>query len=65
MVRHLLQTAPADALCDFCLAFACGVSPIEMRAITAAILDEDPQHFRRAATCASCRRAVPALMCAK
>jgi hypothetical protein len=34
--RRLLSSAPGEALCDACLAFACGSSLIEMRAVTMA-----------------------------
>lgn len=57
-VRQLLQSAPDDALCDACLAFACSVSVIEMRAWTELLLRIDPQ-FQRASTCASCHEIVP------
>jgi len=59
-VRRLLLSAPGDALCDACLAFACEVSLIEVRAFTRVLLQTDPQ-FQRASTCASCRRTAPSI----
>jgi hypothetical protein len=60
-VRRLLRSAPGEALCDSCLAFACAVSLIEMREATEVLLHTEPQ-FQRAATCASCRRTVPSII---
>jgi len=59
-VRHLLESAPGEALCDACLAFACAVSLVEMRAFTKVVLQIDPQ-FQRASTCVGCGRTVPAI----
>ena len=60
-LRGLLRSAPYEAVCDACLAFACAVSLTEMRALTEALLQIDAQ-FQRAATCASCRRTVPSIL---
>jgi hypothetical protein len=56
-VRRLLMNTPADALCDACLAVACGTTPIKMEPITAALRQE--ASFARGARCASCRRTGP------
>ena len=61
-LRYLLRSAPGEPLCDGCLAFACAVSLTEMRALTAALRDAEPQHFRQAPTCASCRRTVASIV---
>ena len=55
-VRCLLMHAPGEALCDGCLALACGVSLTEMRLITRRLLAHPG--FRRGTTCASCQRDV-------
>jgi hypothetical protein len=57
-LRSLLLSAPGEALCEACLALACAVSLVEMRALTEVLTQTEPE-FRRAATCASCRRMVP------
>jgi hypothetical protein len=62
-LRSLLRSAPGDALCDACLAFACDVSLTEMRELTSALLLAEPDRFQRAPTCASCRRTVSAIIC--
>jgi hypothetical protein len=59
-VRCLLMDGPGDALCDACLALACALSLVEMRAITRRILG-DPR-FRRGGSCASCGRVVPTIV---
>ena len=59
-VRRLLSDSPNEALCDACLAFACGTSLIEMREITAGLVVEDSD-VQRGRTCASCRRTVPCI----
>ena len=61
LVRQLLVDAPGDALCDACLALACGTTLTEMREITRALTAADPT-IQRAATCASCRRTVAAVV---
>ena len=61
-VARLLRSAPGDALCNACLAFACAASFTEMRAWTAILLRAEPQQFRRAPTCASCGRTVPSIL---
>ena len=62
-VRRLLSDSPGEALCDACLAFACGTSLAEMREVTRALALEDAA-IQRAATCASCRRTVAAILVA-
>jgi hypothetical protein len=59
-VRRLLSSAPAEPLCDACLAFACATSFIEMRAVTETLLESD-RAFDRGSSCAACRRTVPTL----
>jgi len=61
LVRQLLVDAPGDALCDACLALACGTTLTEMREITGGLTAADPA-IQRAATCASCRRTVAAVV---
>jgi len=53
-VRRQLMNTPADALCDGCLAVACGTPLTQMEAITATLRHE--AGFARGARCASCRR---------
>jgi len=53
-VRRQLMNTPADALCDGCLAVACGTPLTQMEAITATLRQE--AGFARGARCASCRR---------
>jgi len=60
-LRSLLQSAPGEALCDACLAFACATSLVEMREMTEVLLQTEPQ-FQRVSSCASCRRIVPAII---
>ena len=55
IVRQLLTDSPGEALCDACLAFACGTSLTEMRQITRVLATGDST-IRRGATCASCGR---------
>jgi hypothetical protein len=57
LARRLLTTMPANALCDTCLALACGTTLTEMHEITKALAD-DGLHFQPASTCASCRHTV-------
>ena len=57
--RQLLVDAPGNALCDACLALACGTTVTEMRETTKVLLAHVAS-FHRASTCASCRRTVPA-----
>lgn len=59
-VRQLLSTAPGEALCDACLAFACAISLTEMRAVTERLVNSDAA-LRRGSSCRSCRRTVPAI----
>jgi hypothetical protein len=61
LARQLLIDAPSDALCDSCLALACGATLVEMRQITKVLLGESTI-FRQDATCASCRRTVAAIV---
>src|SRR5438045_3496896 len=61
LVRQLLVDAPGDALCDACRALACGTTLTEMREITGGLTAADPA-IQRAATCASCRRTVAAVV---
>jgi hypothetical protein len=61
LARQLLIDAPRDALCDCCLALACGTSLAEMRQITKALLGESTT-FHQDATCASCHRTVAAIV---
>lgn len=51
----MLTQCPGEPLCDACLAFACSVSLIEMRAVTGAVARGEP-FTHGTATCASCRR---------
>ena len=55
LARQLLIDAPSDALCDPCLALACGATLTEMRQITKALLGQSTT-FHQDATCASCHR---------
>src|SRR5215470_10527964 len=59
-VRRLLLDSAGEALCDSCLAFACSTSLLEMRQVTEQLLSG--ASFQRVATCASCRRPVPAIV---
>jgi len=61
----LLRSSPGEPVCDACLAFACSVSLATMRELTGALLHVEPHRFQRASTCASCRRTVPSIVCAK
>jgi hypothetical protein len=61
IVRRRLADTPGDAFCDACLAFSCGMSLMEMRALTRALAAEDP-NIRRGATCASCGRTVATIL---
>jgi len=56
-VRRLLSNWPGEALCDSCLAFACGTSLADMSEITAGLVVEDAD-IQRGRTCANCRRTV-------
>ena len=56
-----MRSAPGDALCDACLAFACAVSLTEMRALTEVLIRTDAQ-FARASSCTSCDHAVPSII---
>jgi hypothetical protein len=58
LARQLLFDAPGDALCDSCLALACATTLSEMREITKALVAGESSSFRKAATCANCRRTV-------
>jgi len=58
-VRRLLMDAAGEALCDWCLAFACSSSLMDMRAVTEDLLKTPIFHVRE--SCASCRRTVPAV----
>ena len=60
LARQLLIDAPSDALCDSCLALACGATLTEMRQITKALLGQSTT-FHQDATCASCHRVVAAI----
>jgi hypothetical protein len=62
-LRFLLESAPGEAVCDACLAFACGTSLAEMRELTEGLLRAEPLTFQRASSCASCRRTVPTIVC--
>jgi len=57
-----LDSAPGDAVCDVCLAFACAVSLIEIREIIETFLRVEPEHFERAAICAGCGRTAPSIV---
>jgi|SRR5438132_2719329 len=61
LARQFLIDAPSDALCDSCLALACGATLVEMRQITTALLGEGTA-FHQDATCASCHRTVAAIV---
>ena len=61
IVRQLLTDSPGEALCDACLAFACGTSLTEMRQITR-VLAADDLTIRRGGTCASCGRTVASML---
>ena len=56
---RVLVDAAGEALCDSCLAFACSVSLLEMRALTEDLLTSPS--FQRRDGCISCRRTVPAV----
>jgi len=60
-VRRLLSSAPAEALCDACLALACAVSLIDMRAVTEQLTEADSS-FHRGSSCTRCRRSVPTIV---
>ena len=60
IVQRLLVDAAGEALCDSCLAFACSTTLFEMRRVTEQMLSG--ARFQRTATCASCRRPVPAIV---
>jgi hypothetical protein len=59
-VRRLLSRAPAEELCDACLALACAASLSDMRAVTETLIEAD-RRFYRGASCVRCRRSVPTL----
>jgi len=61
LARQLLIEAPSDALCDSCLALACGTTLAEMRQITKTLLGQSTT-FHQDATCASCHRTVAAIV---
>ena len=61
LARQLLIDAPTDALCDSCLALACGATLTEMRQITKALLGLNTT-FHQDATCASCHRVVATIV---
>ena len=60
LARQLLIDAAGDALCDACLALACGTSLTEMHQITRDLAADNPS-IRRGAACASCGRTVPSI----
>lgn len=60
LVQRLLADSPGEALCDACLAFACGTSLAEMRQITEALVAEESS-IALGPRCASCRRTVAAV----
>jgi hypothetical protein len=55
-LQRVLQSAPGEAICDACLAFACSVPLTDTREVTEALVRVEPEHFHRAMTSASCRR---------
>ena len=59
----LLRSSPGESLCDACLALACSVSLMTMRAFTDALLHAESHEFDRATTCVSCGRTVPSIVC--
>src|SRR5437773_11932484 len=61
IVRQVLTDSPGEALCDACLAFACGTSLTEMRQITRVLATGDST-IRRGATCATCGRTVASIL---
>jgi len=61
IVEARLRYAPGEALCDWCLSFACTVSLIEIR-VTAEHLARSNPSFQRSPSCASCCRIVPSLL---
>jgi hypothetical protein len=61
-VRRLLINATSDALCDSCLAEACGLTLTMVEPITAALRLEAA--FTQGSTCSSCHRTVPTTIAA-
>jgi len=61
LARQLLVDAPGDALCNACLALACGTSLAEMREITDALSVSDPA-IQRCETCTGCRRTAASIV---
>jgi len=61
LARQFLIDAPSDALCDSCLALACGATLTEMRQITKALFGHSTA-FHQDATCPSCHRVVAAIV---
>jgi hypothetical protein len=59
-VRRLLSSVTADALCDACLAAACAINVIQIRAAIDNLFKSD-RAFHRGSLCASCRRTVPTI----
>lgn len=58
--RRLLSRAPAEEVCDACLALACAASLSDMRAVTGTLIEAD-RCFYRGASCVRCRRSVPTI----
>src|SRR5438270_11104236 len=58
IARRLLEMERGVALCDACLALACGTSLTAMRSVTEALVRSGGE-FERATPCESCRRTVP------
>ena len=56
VLRHLLQTAPADPLCDACLAFALDVSLEHAQSLTVELAKQSLVFPRAVRACAACRR---------
>ena len=61
IVRRRLSETPGDALCDACLALACGTSLSEMRELTRMLAAEEAS-IERGAVCASCGRTVACIL---
>lgn|SRR5262249_56814974 len=56
VLRHLLQTAPADPLCDACLAFALDISLERAQSLTVELSKQSLVFPRAVRPCAACRR---------
>lgn len=58
VLRHLLETAPADALCDACLAFALDISLEHAQSLTTELSKQTVVFPRAVRPCAACRRQI-------